>query len=38
MNEARAEIYRLRRDAETSLMAKAIFGAAADDSETNLDA
>ena len=33
VNEARAEIYRLRRDAETSLMAKAIFGAAADDSE-----
>jgi alkyl sulfatase BDS1-like metallo-beta-lactamase superfamily hydrolase len=33
VNEARSEIYRLRRDAETSLMAKAIFGAAADDSE-----
>jgi alkyl sulfatase BDS1-like metallo-beta-lactamase superfamily hydrolase len=32
VNEARAEIYRLRRDAETSLMAQAIFGAAADDS------
>jgi alkyl sulfatase BDS1-like metallo-beta-lactamase superfamily hydrolase len=33
VNEARARIYRLRRDQETSLMAKAIFGAAADDSE-----
>ncbi len=33
VNEARAEIYRRRRDAETSLMAKAIFGAAADESD-----
>jgi alkyl sulfatase BDS1-like metallo-beta-lactamase superfamily hydrolase len=32
VNEARAAIYGWRRAAETSLMAKAIFGAAADDS------
>jgi len=34
VHAARAEIYTLRRKEETSLMAKAIFGAAAADSET----
>jgi alkyl sulfatase BDS1-like metallo-beta-lactamase superfamily hydrolase len=36
VNEARTAIYRRRRDAETSLMAKAIFGAAADASDANV--
>lgn len=37
IHERRAQIYRLRRDAETSLMAKGIFMAAARDSERVVD-
>jgi hypothetical protein len=33
VHDARAQIYTLRRGAETSLMAKAIFGAAAAESD-----
>jgi hypothetical protein len=34
VHELRAEVFQLRRDSETSLMAKGIFGSAANESKT----